>query len=119
MALGVGGALLLTACFPPFVCSTIGYLSSVDVRVDGEVAFIDACAGSDCGSSMFTITELASGNWKIQFPAGPPDELTLQAYGTGGVLLAEEEFELEWTPVGDTGPCAGPVKAPAIEFSVG
>lgn len=119
VALCLGGALLLTACLPPGIaCTTIGYISTVDVHVEGDVAFIDACAGSECGSSAFTISELASGNWSIQFLSGHPDELTLQAYGTGGVLLAEEEFELVWTPVGDSGPCPGPVETPPLEFSV-
>ena len=123
MALCAGGVFLLAACLPPgIVCPAIGYISSVEVHVDGEAAFIDACVGVDCGSpekdSTFTISELAPGNWNIEFAAGTPDELTLRAYGTGGVLLAEETFELEWTPVGDHGPCPGPVSTPALEFSV-
>ena len=123
IAVCAGGALALTACLPPGIaCPAIAYLSSVEVQVDGEVAFIDACAGSDCGSgapdSTVTIFENDLGTWTIEFSTRPPDELTLLAYGDGGVLLAEEEFELVWTPVGDPGPCPGPVTTPALKFSV-
>ena len=126
IALVIGGAAVLTACLPPGIaCPAIMHLSSVDVQVNGEFAWLDACVGSDCGSSVgnslgnLAISQSASGSWTIEFISGAPDELTLQAYGDGGVLLAEEEFELVWTPVGDPGPCPGPVTTPDLEFSLG
>ena len=126
MALIIGSAAVLTACLPPGIaCPAIMYLSSVDVHVDGELARLDACIGSDCGSSVgdslgnFAISQSASDSWTIEFHSGAPEELTLQAFDSSGVLLAEEEFELVWTPVGDPGPCPGPVMTPDLEFTVG
>lgn len=125
IAICIGGAAVLTACLPPGVaCPAIMYLSSVDVHVDGELAWLDACVGSDCGSSVgdylgnLAISERASGIWTIEFHSGAPDALKLQAFDTSGVLVAEEDYELVWTPVGDPGPCPGPVETADLKFSI-
>jgi hypothetical protein len=121
----LGGVLVLTACIPPGIaCPAIGYITKVDVHVDGELAWLDACAGSECGSpssdsaANITIWKSASGTWTIEFISGAPDELTLQAFDTSGALVAEEDFELQWTPAGNPGLCPGPVATPALEFSI-
>jgi len=137
----------LTGCSPS-ACTAIGYLYSVEVQATGEFASLEVCADGDCLASSdaspeptpesalpsgqpgqlpptfnvelppFSLVERSDGAWTVDSLASPAEHLTVRAFDAAGTLLAEEDFDLEWTRTGGSEQCGGPMGTPPVEFSV-
>jgi hypothetical protein len=137
----------LTGCSPS-ACTAIGYLYSVEVQTTGEFASLEVCADGDCLSSAdagaeptaeptptpgqagersplfnvelppFSLVERSDGGWTVGSLSSPAEHLTVRAHDADGAVLAERDFELEWTRTGGSEQCGGPMRTPPVEFAV-
>jgi hypothetical protein len=63
--------------------------------------------------SLYYSTRIDDSTWAISFLSAP-DTITLRALAANGTVLAEEQVELNWTRVGGTERCGGPLEADPI-----
>ena len=59
-----------------------------------------------------------SDTWVFTLSLGTPSDITVRALGADGAVLAEQEHHLEWTRVGGSERCGGPMATPPILLSV-
>lgn len=68
--------------------------------------------------SPFTISQLDDEHWRISLDMGAPETITLRALSSTGVVLAEEDFPLEWQRVGGSEQCGGPGEAGPVTLDI-
>lgn len=56
--------------------------------------------------------------WLFTLSLGSPSNVTVRALAADGGVLAEQEYALEWTRVGGSEQCGGPVTTPPILLPV-
>ncbi|WP_457966152.1 hypothetical protein M1E17_06120 [Arthrobacter sp. D1-29] len=141
------GVVPATGC-TPLACPAIGYVSSVTVNIEGNVAAVDQvslCDKTGCSQpeptagpapSKTVVTEFSPApqptvsmapfysrradkdTWVFTANSGTPSEVTVKAIAADGSVIAEKDQDLVWTRVGGTEQCGGPITTPPIQFSV-
>jgi len=115
----------------PRVCPAIGWINTVEINLVGPVGDVDLvrlCIDTICtagaefpstDTSTFSpspeqtvieggySTQVDDTTWSIAVDMSTPDDVTVQALSTGGVVLAETRTSLEWTRVGGSAECGG------------
>jgi hypothetical protein len=90
-----------------------------------SVSAITACAGSNCVPMNPTFAKLATGapsllarqgdgSWVLNVDTEPPTAVTFRAYDAAGNLLIQQSDTFNWTRVGGTEQCGGPMGAMTV-----
>lgn len=123
--------MLLSGCTTGVACPAIGWINSVEVRIvdaSGRVTQLEACVDSACSTSGTaedgtaswpSVTSGTPGQWSIAVDMQSPEKLRLRALGANGEPLAEETFALEWTRIGGSEECGGPMRTEPLTMTVG
>ncbi len=64
--------------------------------------------------SPYSASRVDDNTWHMGFMMQTPTAVTVRALTAGGKVLAEENFTLEWTRVGGSEQCGGPMKADPV-----
>ena len=103
-------AACLTGCSQPTVCTTVGWINTVNVstseaRVD-EIVCVDGCETPHSARSI-------PGGWQVQVGIGQPDAIIMVALDDGGAELGRYEVDVTWQQL-EHGPCGGPGRADPV-----
>ncbi|WP_394279894.1 hypothetical protein [Microbacterium sp.] len=99
------------------VCPAIGYLSTLEVRVVGAVAYVDdivpcvddACTPEGAASELGIVTSPpVRGDDTWSFTGEFPEQMTVRALDAAGEVLADQEVDVTWTRTGGSEECGGP-----------
>ncbi|GAA4655668.1 hypothetical protein [Arthrobacter cryoconiti] len=127
------GAIVLDK--DPAACPAATWANTLKVTLTGSqsavagAANITACAGSTCIplNPMFAknapnatdiLAREANGSWVFVMGEQPPSAVTLRVFDTAGNLLTQESRTLNWTRVGGTEQCGGPMAAMRVQVQV-
>ncbi|MEC5179894.1 hypothetical protein [Arthrobacter sp. CG_A4] len=136
--------LPLTACgVTDVVCPAAGWVSTITVRLEGDITAVDRvelCTAEGCSvpdaalpqpaspksavpsapvdpspsTAPFTVSRTAVNSWLFTVRGHLPGEVTTRVLTTGGTLTAEQQSRLEWTRVGGSEECGGPMATQSI-----
>ena len=135
-------AVALSGCTPfGIACPAIGYVSTVEVVLVGDIVRADTvrfCDDEDrCSSELppdsapptatpdpaeqlaYTAARVDTGHWTITVLTGLPTRGTATAYSAEGTVVGEATATLDWERVGGTEQCGGPMGTDPIELTVG
>ncbi|TIH30825.1 hypothetical protein [Subtercola vilae] len=140
---GAVAMLALSACASPFgqACTAIGWINSLDVRLDGTadavagVAWVELCDDSGCsktaeqvramqtatpGAALPLYQASASGaaSWNVSVGMSRPAQVTVTAYAADATVLGATAATPEWARVGGSEQCGGPGAAAPIMVQV-
>ncbi|HEX9086136.1 MAG TPA: hypothetical protein VF867_01255 [Arthrobacter sp.] len=140
--------LQLTACgTTDVICPAVGWVSTVTVRLEGDVTAVDdveLCTAGGCSVpdvappqpatpksavpsppvdpspsvAPFASSRTAVNSWVFTVRGRLPDEVTARVLAKGGTLLAEQPSRLEWTRVGGSEECGGPMTTQPITLQL-
>lgn len=116
-------------------CTLIGYISRVDVILEGpaadEVEHLELCTERGCSAlaneatpaptsgPLYFATDLGDGRWRVDLDLDAPDEATIEVFDAAGNALGRATTELEWRRVGGSEQCGGPVETDPIIMRIG
>jgi hypothetical protein len=146
----VANCLQITACDIPVACPAIGYVSTITVNVEGDIAGVDevkVCTAEGCSEPEpvpappgpkktivpapipepepslaaptvipppFHSRRTDPDTWVFRVSSGLPERVTVRALASDDVVLAEQEYDLQWVRVDGSDQCGGPMTTPPI-----
>ena len=140
--------LQLTACGSADVaCPAVGWVSAVTVRLEGDLTAVDdvqLCTPEGCSvpevaapqpaspksavpsspadapppAAPFVATRTAVDSWSFTVRGSLPGEVEARVLARDGALLAQLPSRLEWTRVGGSDECGGPMTAQPITLQL-
>ncbi len=127
--LALGLSLAVSGCVMPGVCSAVGWMNRVDVKLSGfaagSVSDLQVCVGGECvdGRTMpsverdwrlFSVNRLGADSFVVDVGMSAPAAITVRAIDAAGTVVGSREAQLEWERIGGSAQCGGPMSAPAI-----
>lgn len=94
-----------------------------------EAAAVTVCAGATCAPPAPTVAKAASvdssllahqanGSWVLNTGAAPPPVVTFRVFDVTGKVLAQQSNSLNWTRVGGSERCGGPMAGMQVGIRV-
>lgn len=94
-----------------------------------EASAITSCAGTDCippapaqaeksAAGSGSLTHQPNGSWVLTTGAAPPSVVTFSIFDAAGKLLAQQSNSLNWTRVGGSERCGGPMAGMQLNLHV-
>ncbi|MDN4645077.1 hypothetical protein [Arthrobacter sp. PsM3] len=137
----------LTACgMADVVCPAVGWVSTITVRLEGDVTAVsnlELCTAEGCSVPDLATPQPASPKSEVPDSPGPspsmapfaasqtavnawlftvrgllPHEVTTRVLANDGSLLAQQQSRLEWTRVGGSEKCGGPLTTHPITLQL-
>ena len=136
--------LQLSACGAnDVVCPAVGWISTISVRLEGDLTAVDdveLCTPEGCSvpdvaapqpaspksavpsppvasspsTAPFAATRTAANSWSFTVRGHLPGDVETRVLGPGGALLAQQQYQLEWTRSGGSDECGGPMTTQPI-----
>lgn len=136
--------LQLTGCgMTDVVCPAVGWVSTITVRLEGDITAVNdvqLCTPEGCSvheaapaqaaspktagpstpadaspsPAPFVGSRTALNSWLFTVSGRLPHEVTTRVLAKDGTLLARQQSQVEWTRVGGSEECGGPVTTPPI-----
>jgi hypothetical protein len=140
--------LQLAACgTTDVICPAVGWVSTVTVRLEGDVTAVnevELCTAEGCSvpdrtsqppatpksavpnppvdpsppMPPFLSARTAVNSWVFTVRGQLPDEVTARVLARDGTLLARQASRLEWTRVGGSEECGGPMTTQPITLQL-
>jgi len=140
--------LQLTACGgTDVVCPAVGWVSTITVRLEGDLTAVDdvqLCTPEGCSvpdvaapqpaspksavpsspvdpsppTAPFSATQTAVNSWSFTVRGQLPGEVKTRVLAQDGALLAERQYQREWTRVGGSDECGGPMTTQPITLQL-
>lgn len=116
-------------------CPSANWHNHVSLTLSGDqaeyarVSTITACEGSKCvplaptfakktSDSSILLSHQGDGSWILNVGSKPPASLTFSAFDSSGNLLAQQSSALNWTRVGGSEQCGGPMDSMKVLLQV-
>ncbi|WP_104091036.1 hypothetical protein [Arthrobacter sp. GMC3] len=113
------------SCPPSAWHNQVNLTLAGDTSTAAKANAVTACAGSKCvpltptfaknassgGASASLLTHEADGSWVLDVGSQPPNSLTFRVFDVAGNLLAQQSTAMNWTRVGGSEQCGGPMAA--------
>ncbi|WP_125615756.1 hypothetical protein [Specibacter cremeus] len=113
-------------------CPAAGWSNAVKVATHGnldDVAAVTSCAGLGCvpqGPSFANrakngvglLVDDGRGKFVLNVGMADPTSVTLRAFDSSGRVLAQQRYELNWTRVGGTQECGGPMVTDQLALAI-
>lgn len=110
-------------CPPPGWHNQVSLTLAGDTRTVAQSQSVTACSGAGCiplaptfakntvesNGSASLLTHQADGSWLLDVSPQPPSIFTFRVYDHAGKLLAQQSNTLNWTRVGGSEQCGGPM----------
>ena len=147
VVLMVAGLQLAACARADVVCPAVGWVSTVTLRLEGDITAVDhveLCTTTGCSVpevaspqpaspksavpsspdgpspsvAPFVAAQTAANSWVFTVQGQLPGEVTTRVLAQDGALLAQQQSRLEWTRVGGSEECGGPMTAPPITLQL-
>lgn len=134
----------LAGCSSPFerACPAVGWINTVEVRLDGtpsaidRVAWVELCDDAGCSTSdapqaapaaspapdpeppYYHASPVGPARWSVNVMMATPENVTVSAYAIDSSVLGEASVPLAWTRIGGSEECGGPGTAGPVELLI-
>lgn len=109
-------AMLGTSACAPVACTTIGYLHTLTVHVEGDAGEVDQlvlCQQGDCGQSFALVADrIGDADWHVDGMLDAEATVTIRVLDASGEILTDAQVSPAWPAAPQ--PCGGPLSGETV-----